>query len=241
MIVEELVNLTPSALIELFELDVSQLPNAGPLPFDDPATWDGKYRFYNYGMNELEDSLVWDGNVYQPFPIDVDGFSKEGDKQTPRPTLTISNLSSLIQELVYKYEDILGGKVTRVRTFAKYLDAANFASGNTEADPTQSLPDTVYYIRKKLSENIDSISFELSSPWDVEGLKLPRRVMTSNVCYWKYRGSPCNYIGPGFTILNEPTLDNTKDVCNKKLSGCLQRFPRGVEVPFGGFPALSSG
>lgn len=229
----ELVKLNPSVLVELYILDVSDLP--GSLP-SEPA--DKMYRFYNYSENELEDVIVWQGKTYIPFPIEVDGFSAEGDKQTPRPTLSVSNLDSIIRSLVKEYDDLLGARVIRKRTFARYLDAVNFCGDNPYADPTWELPETVFYINKKISESIDTVSFELTSPWDVDSLLLPRRIMTVDTCAWKYKDTPCSYSGTKYwDYTNTSTTDPTKDVCAKRLTSCKLRFPTGV-MPFGAFPAL---
>lgn len=251
MLVEELVNLTPSAMMELFELNVRELPGFDendPLDIEVGLPLDqvGIYRFYNWGLNELDDSVIWQGNRYQAYPIEARGFSLEGEKQVPRPTLTISNLGTVVQELVNKYDDILGGKLTRKVTFAKYLDEENFSgwngtagSGNPNADPTSEFPDTVYYVRKKTSESIEVVSFELSSPWDVEGVKLPRRVMNSNICPWQYRDGNCGYVGNAYFKANDDsTLEPAEDVCGKRLQSCLLRFPGKQPVPFGGFAGL---
>ena len=248
MIVDELVKLTPSALIELYILDVNDLSGAGPLDYEDPGTWDGMYRFYNMGLNELESIVIWQEEEYIPFPIEVSGYAVEGEKQTPRPTLSVSNLDSLIQDLVVKYDDLLGGRVIRKRTFAKFLDSVNFCDGNPYADPEQELPETVFYVNKKLSENIDVMSFELSSPWDVDDLKLPRRVMTSNTCSWQYRGSTCGYnkscTDPGDTCwdyTDTPVNSIEEDVCSKRIESCRLRFPGDIVIPFGAFPAIRRG
>lgn len=236
MIIEELVNLTPSAIMEFFELNIRELPTFDendPLPIEESVSLDqrGIYRFYAWGLNELEDSVVWQGNTYQPFPIQVSGFSLEGEKQVPRPTMSISNLGYLVQELVNKHADILGGKVTRKRTFAKFLDAVNFELGNPTADPTLEFPDTIYYIRKKQAENVETMVFELSSPWDVEGIRLPRRIMNSDVCPWVYRGGTCRYSDDRYFNIKDEYLGNaadgidaSEDVCGKRLTSCLARF-----------------
>ena len=237
MIIDELVKLNPSVLVELYVLDVSELtPTEGTTP---PAGT--LFRFYNGGLNELEDIVVWQNNAYTPFPIEVTGYSIEGDKQTPRPTLTISNLDSIIQELIVAYDDLLGAKIIRKRTFAKFMDSINFCIDNVFADPTQELPDTVFYVNKKISESMDVVSFELSSPWDVDDLKLPSRIMAGDICYWKYRDTTCAYAGTGYwDAVDEPVGTINEDVCGKHLSSCKLRYPGDIPIPFGGFPALES-
>ena len=40
-----------------------------------------------------------------------------------------------------------------------------------------------------------SVTFQLASPLDLEGIQLPRRVITHNHCLWEYRGAECGYGG----------------------------------------------
>lgn len=237
MLIEELVSLNPSALIELFILDVSELTAIeGTNPPEEK-----EFRFYNGSMSEIEDIIYWQGVPYNPFPIEVNGYETDGSKQSPRPTLTVSNLDIIIPQLIIAYDDLLGARVIRKRTFAKFMDNENFCIDNPCADPTQELPFTVFYVNKKISESIDIVSFELSNLWDIEGLKLPRRVMTSNTCSWKYRDSPCSYSGTNYwDYNNNPVGTLEEDVCGKKLSSCNLRFPEPSVLPFGAFPAIKT-
>lgn len=241
MIVEELVSLTPSALMEFYELNVRDLPGYSPLGFELhlPNTEQGIYRFYAWGLNELEKTVIWQGHPYIPYPIAIQGFTLEGEKQAPRPTLTVSNLDSMIQDLIYKYEDIVGAKVVRKRTFAKFLDKENFENNiNPTEDRTSQFPDTVYYVRKKQSENVENITFELAAAWDIEGLKLPRRVMISDVCSWKYRGKECGYGGDTYLDIQDNPCAAEEDYCAKRMSSCVKRFGDGNPIRFGGFPII---
>jgi len=130
--------------------------------------------------------------------------------------------------------------VIRHRTMVKYLDAVNFPGGvNPTADPDQFLPDEVYYIFQKSSEDKTSVVFTLASIFDLAGVNLPFRQIIQNVCPWLYRGAECTWIPvPGlyFDANDNPsTLAN--DVCGKRLSSCKARFGAASQLPYGGFPA----
>jgi lambda family phage minor tail protein L len=210
----------------------------------------GVYRFYN-GTNQYGNPIIWKGKAYSPWPIKVEGYETSGDKEIPRPTMSAANIGYILTDLVHKYEDLLGAKVSRKRTFAKFLDEINFIDGNPHADPTIEFPDTVFYINKKIAETYEMLTFELSSQWDVEGVKLPRRLVTYDTCYWKYRDGSCGYAGDKyFDIHGNPVNSITEDVCGKRLSDCLKRFSEEisdgdnntittiVSIPFGGFPGV---
>lgn len=223
-ITSEIQKLAPSAVIELFVLDLS-LFNQGIVRF-------------HAGTNELLRQVVWQGNVYEPYPIIVEGFEFTGNGQSPRPKLRVANVKGTITALILSYQDLIGAKVTRKRTLAKYLDAVNFASGNSTADATAEFADDVFFVDRKSKETRDVVEFELAASFDLEGVSLPRRQIVQNVCPWSYRGTECGYTGVAYFNANDETVTSSAtDVCGKRLSSCQKRFGTNAELPFGGFPA----
>jgi lambda family phage minor tail protein L len=188
----ELVKLNPSAIIELFLLTMP--PEAG-----------GDTYYFHAGVNMFKTSVYWQGVEYLPFPIEAEGFALTGKGEVPRPKLKVANLTNFIRGLVLDFDDLVGAKVTRVRTFAKFLDAVNFPDGNSNADPTRELTRDVYYIDRKTNETKDILEFELCSPWDLENVLLPRRQIFSNLCAWKYRGPECGVVGTPKADINDDT------------------------------------
>jgi lambda family phage minor tail protein L len=221
----ELQKLAPSSVIELFQLDAT---NFG-----------GEIYYFHAGTNGLKDELVWQNNTYFPFPIKINGFEFSGKGQLPRPTMSVSNVTSIITTLVLEFDDLLGAKITRKRTMAKYLDAVNFAGGvNPNADSTAEFPDDVYFIERKVNENRESVEFELAASFDVEGVQLPRRQIIQNICPWKYRGAECGYAGTAYFDINDVSVPVIgQDVCGKRLNSCEIRFGATNELPYGGFVA----
>jgi lambda family phage minor tail protein L len=176
-----------SAIIEMFDIDLS------------PITGDINDIFYYTNQVKPDESKIqWKGKTYEPLPLISSGYEKTTTGQIAQPTLTVSNLLGTFTEIVKNCEDLVGGKVTRRRTFAKYLD------GEIEADILQEFPIDVFYIERKTDETIFSITWQLSSAMDLEGLQIPRRVITQNHCLWKYRSSECGYTGaPVFNVNDE--------------------------------------
>ncbi len=224
-ITTEIQKLAPSAVIELFELDLAL--------FDE-----GVVRFHA-GTNELRQKVIWQGNVYEPFPVQAEGFEFNGGGQLPRPKVRVSNINGTITALILSYQDLVGARFTRKRTLAKYLDAVNFTGGvNPSADSTAAFADDVFYIDRKARETREVVEFELAASFDLEGVMLPRRQIVQNVCPWKYRGAECGYIGNVWLDANDvPVYDASLDVCGKRLDSCKKRFGQNAELPFGGFPA----
>lgn len=222
-ILGELQRQNGGAWVELFEVDST-------------AQGGGIVRFHA-GTNGLRNSVVWQGNTYEPFPIQATGFEVSG-QQMPRPKLAVANVSGVITALLATSE-LLGAKVIRRRTMVKYLDAANFPGGtNPTADPNAHLPDEIYYIAQKTQENHAIVEFELGSPIDLQGVTIPRRQIVANLCLWRYRGDGCGYAGGPVADENDiPTSVLANDKCSKRLSGCKLRFGDNNELPYGGFPA----
>lgn len=221
----EIQKLAPSAVIELFVLDLS-LFGQGMV-------------YFHAGTNAVQQRLIWQGKAYDAFPIQVEGFEFNGNGQIPRPKLKVANVTGAITAMVLIYQDLVGAKITRKRTLAKYLDAVNFPGGaNPTADPTAEFADDIYYIDRKSRETRDVIEFELAASFDLEGVNLPRRQIVQNVCPWRYRSSECGYTGTSYFDANDQSVSNsTQDICGKRLSSCQARFGQNAELPFGGFPA----
>ena len=224
--IKSLVNsLEPGAVVTLYELDATALG--------------GAISRFHAGTNSLRQPVVWQGNTYNPFPIEVTGFEMSGKGQIPRPTVRVANVNGLLGALVRDYGDLIGAKFTRKRTMVRFLDAVNFTGGvNATADPTAAFPDDVFYIDRKSGENKVAIEFELSASFDVAGVQLPRRYIVQNVCPWKYRGTECGYTGTNYYDANDAAVGSAGlDVCGKRLSSCKVRFGSNNQLPFGGFPA----
>ena len=197
----EIQKLAPSAVIELFVLDLS-LFGQGMV-------------YFHAGTNALQQRVVWQGKAYDAFPIQVEGFEFNGNGQIPRPKLKVANITGAITALVLTYQDLVGAKITRKRTLAKYLDAVNFPGGvNPTADPSAEFADDMYYIDRKSRETRDVIEFELAASFDLEGVNLPRRQIVQNVCPWRYRSSECGYTGTSYFDANDQRVTaSSQDIC----------------------------
>ena len=80
-------------------------------------------------------------------PIEANGYetNSKGQAATPKLGLAVKDdgvpefrqLKSLMRDL----EDLIGAKVTRIRTFAKFLDAENWTDTTDKKITAQSEPD----------------------------------------------------------------------------------------------------
>ena len=155
---EQLQSLEPSAIIELFQLQLTAAVNGIDTTF-----------FYHAGTHALGGDVVFNGLTYQAVPVEVEGFDVTSKGAIPRPTFRVANANSSISALLALYNP-LQAKVTRIRTCKKFLDAVNFSAGNATADPTAKFEDEVWYIDRVASENPELVEFELTSKLDLTNL-----------------------------------------------------------------------
>ena len=172
-IVSNLQNINPSAIIELFSLQLdNNLHGATTI-----------YRFHAGSSLKDNGEIVWAGNSYQRFPVKAEGFAfRKG--QLPRPTLTLSNALGTITSILLTVNnttvgnDLTGATVTRIRTLAKFLDAVNFPGDINPygtPDSTAEFPQEIYKIDRKSTENRDVVQFELASVFDLAGIRAGRQ------------------------------------------------------------------
>jgi len=239
--VSDLQQIAPSAVIELFQLELNAAQHGVNETY-----------YFHAGVNATgsNDDIIWNGQAYLAFPIEATEFEYTGTGSLPRPKLRISNIYGTITGIILTLPNGLeGAKVTRIRTLARYLDAANFpAAGilltedgdallledgssilleaiNPTEDPTAEFPREIYYIDRKASENRDLIEFELAAAFDLVGVRAPKRQCVSNVCQWTYRGAECGYAGNAYFNFNDDIVGSiSQDVCGKRLRSCEYRF-----------------
>ena len=203
---KQLSSLTPDALIDLYEIDFSNLQSNFEMLEDLYGINIGAETVYRFcPMINGTNPIVWQGKSYQPLPIKMEGFEQKSDGRLPRPTMTIANPEGIFSKIVHSNQDFANCKVTRKRTYARFLDDENFQNRNLndvgvnpfgKADPSSHLPDDVYFINKKNQENRQYIEFELVSSLELEDSPVPARIVLSDYCGWTYRCNVgCNYQG----------------------------------------------
>lgn len=176
------------SVVELFELDLTENIT--------PGASGNKFYFTNQ-VSASGTKLQWKATgsgtalvTYEPLPIAAEGFDRTTKGQIPRPTLTVANIFNTFTEALGELDDLVGAKLVRRRTLAKYL------GGMPSQDLNAEFPTDIYYIERKVAETNQSVTFELASELDLEGLQLPKRIITQSHCIWEYRGSECGYTGP---------------------------------------------
>ena len=239
------------ALIVLFQLNLEEL--GGPIirwtssvdtSFDPPR------------------AIRFAGEEYVPLPVEATGFEWKGSGPLPTPHLRFANVEGLGTALLRDYEDLLGAKVTRLRTFSTFLD------GGDDPDPEAVFPPDQYRVERKAAQTRVFIDLELSSVLDQQGRILPGRLALRDNCthiyrrwvavpsesnggHFDYEGVTCPYTGRGstrpgpyWTVPGVRTEDPARDLCGKRLDDCRLRFGRRAQhsasggLPTRAFPGL---
>ena len=217
--VSELQAIAPSAVIELFELELNTAQHGVA----------ETYRFHAGSNLNNNGELVWAGNTYLRFPVEAEGFEYSGNGQLPRPKVRVSNILGTITAILASLPNGLeGAKFTRIRTLARYIDGANFPGGTNPLgtpDSTAEFPREVYYVDRKTVETRDVVEYELAAAFDLQGVRAPKRQCIANICQWTYKGAECGYTEASYYDANDnPVSSSALDFCGKRLSSCKVRF-----------------
>lgn len=261
MLESDLQKLSVTGLVTLYELDATKL-GAGVMRWHGHVSYeDWEYIFGYVDKTQFVDAskkltatdkdpmvrrdIIWQGQTYNPIPIQSDGLEMRGDGRASTPSLALANnidgIQGAISAMCLQFDDFAGAKLTVINTLAKYLDAANFTDGNPQA--ANEYRKQLWYVEQKTSENASAVTFELSNPVDFEGARIPSREITS-FCHWcvhgRYRGQECGYTGTAMFTENGTLTDDPEfDKCGGRLVDCRLRFGDNNPLPFGGFPSSS--
>ena len=131
--------------------------------------------------NQTDNSI----KTYIAMPMMLDGLNLQADGASNRPALTIANIGSLLQSAMgtFKFEDLIGQRLTRRQTLKKYLFGED-----EDASPPVEFPTQQYILDRVAAEDGLSITFEVATPFDLENIQIPRRVVVGKYCSWKYQG-----------------------------------------------------
>src|SRR5260363_182521 len=90
----EVQKLSPSALVEMFELDL--------------RPWGGETLRLHAGVNTLSSDLAWPAQPYVRLPIEAEGFERRGQGALPRPRIRVANIGGLLGAEARAFEDFVG-------------------------------------------------------------------------------------------------------------------------------------
>lgn len=133
--------------------------------------------------------------TYTSLPVDFTGFEQKSDGAYARPRVSFANILNTFQNDVGSNEDLIGLKVVRRKTLQKYTGGT---VGSTASVPPTEFPKQVFIIDRIESSNASFVTFELATPFDLAGIKVPNRYIIPNTCPWRYQGSSRDFgVGVG--------------------------------------------
>jgi lambda family phage minor tail protein L len=151
----------------------------------------GTFAYFSSGTEEDLSNIEFrdaDGTIrsYTPIPIEIEGFDIQSDGALSRPKMTVANIESTFKSSIggLSFEDLVGKRITRRTTQEKYL-----VGNSGDSTPPVEFPKITYVIDRISSKNVMQVEFELAAPFDLAGIRLPRRVIIGGACPWKYQGA----------------------------------------------------
>ena len=229
------------ALLSLYQLDLTSVGGPGTIFFTEDVGVGGVISFM--------------GQAYQQVAVNTSGFEWAGSGPMPRPTIRVNNVGGLFTTYLLDYGDLIGARLSRIRTFARFLDGAADA-----AEAPYAYVADQFVVEQKVQQTAAMIEWRLSSILDQQGRMLPGRQVIRDTCMFRYRtwdaslgrfdnGDPADPRAPLVTCPyasavyfdreDNGVLSPADDRCSKKLSGCKARFDEYGVLPFGGFPAVA--
>lgn len=198
--------------------------------------------FYVTGGPDGGSAVSFGGQTFSPWPVQATGFETTTGK-LPTPTFTLANLNSILDPIVEQNNDLVGAKLTRIRTYDRYLDDGAEPNGDAY------LPLDIYELASLETHDGDVVSWRLAALIDQEGVKLPGRQCVRDYCdhvvrrwvngAFDYSDVTCPYAG-GPKDANGAACAPDKEVFSKRLSTCCQaRFGETAPLPFRGFPGVA--
>lgn len=224
--------LEPSALVSLFQLDTTSVGGV----------------ILNFTNETSGGNIVSFGGVeFVPIPVVFKGMTVSTTGPLQTPTMSLANTDGVVQEFVNTWGNLTGCRLTRWRTFARFLD------DGAEPDPSAFYGPDVFKIDRKSADTPEEISWELATLADAQGVYIGRTIIR-DVCMWQYRfydagagvfrynKAECPYTGTRYFDANDvEVFSAAQDQPSRTRKCCTLRFGERAELPFGGFPGILRG
>jgi lambda family phage minor tail protein L len=174
LIVKDLQKQDPgSALVELFELKLDSSNTV----------------YFHSGVEEDLSTVQFreeGGTIrtYTALPLQAKGFKSDPSATSARPTITFANVSDTFKTAISDYDALLGATLTRRTTLQKYL-----VGESGDSTPPVEFPKQIYLFDRITAQSKTAITFECATPYDLQGVTLPKRQVIANACPWLYQGA----------------------------------------------------
>ena len=232
-------------LLELFDIS---------LPGYAPGGTAGNYYLVNGLDDDGTDQVEFGQKNYLAIPIQLEGIESKATGAMARPTLSVANLPVLTKSKDAQettLEEISSGTIgnldvpfesnyeligTRVTYRQVYLSDCNTGT----ASPAQ-FPSHTYYVDRIESENAISVTFELASPLDVEGVKIPHRNVIGQYCSWQYQGRALGHGGGCTWRYKEAEQHSFFRIDDTKITGTINAWNNSTNYTIGNIVKTTHG
>lgn len=150
---EQITEAYVGEVVELFVLDTTPI---------------GGSMIYRYTPSS-HTPISFSGHEYIPLPIAMQGLDRNLDSAPGRVALTLSSMNSMIFASIISLGDLVGARVTYIRTFKNFLD------GQPQGGSNQSFPVQRFVIYQKTMFSPQGIEFILTTEIDRPNVMLPLR------------------------------------------------------------------
>jgi lambda family phage minor tail protein L len=147
----------PAAYVELFKLDCSVIG--------------GSIYYFTNQQSTTGGSISFGGQAYTPIPIIGTGFDTTTSGTLPKPSLSIGNVNRTLLAAVDSLGDLVGAKLTRMRTYDKFLD------GGTAANSSAYIGPEVWIVEQKTQHDRNVIQWSLTTQIDRMGFRFGRQCL----------------------------------------------------------------
>lgn len=198
-----------SAIVEVFELTLGVVTSEA---ISGGAVANSNILYFHAGKdldsNTASKDLLFDGNTYVALPVEMDDIERKTGGAMNRPSLTVANVESIIKTgsdfktqmedgtwssdidgetitaINFELDDLVGQRVTRRRTLQKYTGLNQDGSAVTPYEFDKQ----TFIIDRISAKSSITVTFELASPADIGGLRIPNRQVIGKYCPWVYQG-----------------------------------------------------
>jgi lambda family phage minor tail protein L len=143
--------------------------------------------------------------TYTAFPAQVGNIEYATVDQSPKVTVTVSNVDRAMSSYMLTYDGLRGRTISIIRVFKSLI-----------SDPNACIVDKYCVDSAQLTGQ--AVSFELAPKTTVDGISVPLRRFSRYQCQWTFKSQECT--GTPGTPSNSSLASPGYTTCRKSLGSC---------------------
>jgi lambda family phage minor tail protein L len=195
-----------------------KIPNEAPMYFNDSNS-DVQYQ----GVDGV--TVV----TYLKFPFKFAGVSLNSDGSISKSSLSVANVNRSLMDEVERNDGLRGVPITVLTLYEKFL-----VGGSSPSSVSRISED---FIIDSYQANEQTIQFALDPIVDL-AIKIPRRRMTTDSCYWRFKDSEtCGYVNQNYYTYGLVDVVQGSTVITAS-SGFYPKFKSNLSATWASFSIL---